>query len=75
MRTTSLWLASRLLPQVSWHDLAFHDPVMYESMRKLIIDAKENGDSLTGIGNLPMCSHFCNSNHFAFSLLKTYLGK
>lgn len=25
-----------LLPQVNWHDFAFFDPVMYESLRQLI---------------------------------------
>ena len=26
--------------QVSWHDLAFFDPVMYESLRLLILDSR-----------------------------------
>lgn len=29
--------------QVSWHDLAFFDPVMYESLRQLTVDARLPG--------------------------------
>lgn len=37
--------------EISWHDLAFFDPVMYESMRKLIVDMREEGaEHLTALG-------------------------
>ena len=31
--------------QVAWHDLAFFDPAMYESLRKLIVDSQGQGGS------------------------------
>ena len=36
-----------VLWQVSWHDLAFFDPGVYESLRKTILDSREpNGSEL-----------------------------
>lgn len=35
-RIDLLHLISLLLLQVNWHDFAFFDPVMYESLRQLI---------------------------------------
>ena len=32
--------------KISWHDLAFFDPVMYESLRQLILDAETKDGSL-----------------------------
>ena len=33
--------------QISWHDLAFFDPSVYESLRKMILDSREpNGAEL-----------------------------
>ena len=32
---------------IRWHDLAFHDPIMYESLRQLVLDAEtKDGSSL-----------------------------
>ena len=31
--------------QVAWHDLAFFDHAMYESLRKLIVDSQGEGGS------------------------------
>ena len=31
---------------VSWHDLAFFDPVLYESLRQLIVDTEAGNDSM-----------------------------
>ena len=28
--------------KINWHDLAFFDPVMYESLRQLILDAEKS---------------------------------
>ena len=30
--------------QLGWHDLAFLDPVVYESIRQLIVDCREDED-------------------------------
>ncbi|KAK4337375.1 hypothetical protein RND71_043332 [Anisodus tanguticus] len=32
---------------VAWHDLAFFDPVLYESLRQLILDSENSKDSFT----------------------------
>jgi len=31
---------------ISWHDLAFFDPVLYESLRQLIVDTESGNDSM-----------------------------
>lgn len=38
--------------QVAWHDLAFFDPAMYESLRKLIVESEgeEGKDRLAAMG-------------------------
>ena len=38
--------------QVAWHDLAFFDPAMYESLRKLIVESEGEGggDRLANMG-------------------------
>ena len=33
----------KLTPQVAWHDLAFFDPAMYESLRKVIVESEGEG--------------------------------
>lgn len=37
--------------KVGWHDMAFFDPVMYESLRQLVCDA-ETKDSASTFANL-----------------------
>ena len=32
--------------KISWHDLAFFDPVMYESLRQLVVDSETKDASL-----------------------------
>jgi len=32
--------------KIGWHDLAFFDPVMYESLRELVVEAESKGASL-----------------------------
>ena len=32
--------------KIGWHDLAFFDPVMYESLRQLVLDAENKDASL-----------------------------
>ena len=32
--------------QVCWHDLAFFDPVLYESLRQLVADAEAGSDDV-----------------------------
>lgn len=41
--------------QVSWHDLAFFDPILYEGLRKLIVSAKQDQNSMKDMGEL--CVH------------------
>ena len=42
-----LFMKACVVPQVSWHDLAFFDPAVYESLRKMILDSREeNGNEL-----------------------------
>merc|ERR1712224_1036232 len=36
--------------KIAWHDLAFFDPVVFESMRKMIVDAPT-------VANLDLCFH------------------
>ena len=31
--------------KIGWHDLAFFDPVMYESLRQLVVDSETNKDA------------------------------
>ena len=40
------------VPQVSWHDLAFFDPSVYESLRKTILESREPNASeiLSSVG-------------------------
>lgn len=42
---------------ISWHDLAFFDPVLYESLRQLILDAKTNPDAASSLQALDL--RFC----------------
>ena len=42
--------------QVSWHDLAFFDPVMYESLRKLILESR-GPDGSEHLANLGLSFH------------------
>ena len=44
-----------LLVQVSWHDLAFFDPILYEGLRKLIVSARQDQNSMKDMGEL--CVH------------------
>jgi len=46
-----------LRKQISWHDLAFFDPVLYESLRQLIVDAETNPDSASALHSLDL--RFC----------------
>jgi len=39
---------------VAWHDLAFFDPVLYESLRQLILDAETSKDSFTFFQSLDL---------------------
>jgi E3 ubiquitin-protein ligase EDD1 len=32
--------------KIGWHDLAFFDPVMYESLRQLVLDSEKKDASL-----------------------------
>lgn len=32
--------------KIGWHDLAFFDPVMYESLRQLVVDAQTKDASI-----------------------------
>lgn len=32
--------------KIGWHDLAFFDPVMYESLRQLVLDAETKDASI-----------------------------
>ena len=34
------------LLQVNWHDLAFFDPILYESLRQLVADAQSGVDDV-----------------------------
>lgn len=42
---------------ISWHDLAFFDPVLYESLRQLILDAKTNPEAVSSLQALDL--RFC----------------
>lgn len=46
-----------LKKQISWHDLAFFDPILYESLRQLILDARTNPDSASALQSLDL--RFC----------------
>ena len=46
-----------LSPQVGWQDLAFFDPVSYESLRKLILTSRE-GKELRNLG-VTFCVTLC----------------
>lgn len=46
-----------LRKQISWHDLAFFDPILYESLRQLIMDAKTNPDAAFALQTLDL--RFC----------------
>ena len=39
---------------VAWHDLAFFDPVLYESLRQLILDAENSKDSTSFFQSLDL---------------------
>ena len=30
-----------LCAQIHWHDFAFYDPVMYDSLRQLVVEAQQ----------------------------------
>ena len=32
--------------QVNWHDLAFFDPILFESLRQLVVDAESGADDV-----------------------------
>ena len=36
--------------QISWHDMAFFDPVMYEGLRKLILSAHQEPEHIRDMG-------------------------
>ena len=41
---------------MGWHDLAFYDPVLYESLRQLLVDAeKEDADTIFAALELSFC--------------------
>ena len=43
-------LSSRIIRPVKFHDLAFFDPVIYESLRQLVVDAEKPGsDNATAL--------------------------
>ncbi|CAK9249869.1 unnamed protein product [Sphagnum jensenii] len=44
---------------VSWHDLAFFDPVLYESLRQLIVDTESGNDSMFADLDLRFCVDLC----------------
>jgi hypothetical protein len=49
---------------VGWHDLAFFDPVTYESMRRLIVDAEtqptpRDAANLFASLDLTVCAELC----------------
>lgn len=46
-----------LKKQISWHDLAFFDPILYESLRQLILDTRTNPDSVSALQSLDL--RFC----------------
>ena len=46
-----------LSPQIGWQDLAFFDPVSYESLRKLILTSRE-GKELRNLG-VTFCVTLC----------------
>jgi E3 ubiquitin-protein ligase EDD1 len=44
---------------ISWHDLAFFDPVLYESLRQLIVDTESGNDSMFVDLDLRFCVDLC----------------
>lgn len=54
VETSKKWceLTSMLHVQVSWHDLAFFDPILYEGLRKLIVSARQDHNSMKDMGEL-----------------------
>jgi E3 ubiquitin-protein ligase EDD1 len=44
---------------ISWHDLAFFDPVLYESLRQLIVDTESGNDSMFADLDLRFCVDLC----------------
>ena len=44
---------------ISWHDLAFFDPVLYESLRHLIVDTESGNDSMFAELDLRFCVDLC----------------
>jgi len=44
---------------ISWHDLAFFDPVLYESLRQLIVDTESGNDSMFADLDLRYCVDLC----------------
>ena len=43
--------------KISWHDLSFFDPVMYESLRQLVLDSETNKDAPLMLATLDLT--FC----------------
>jgi hypothetical protein len=44
---------------ISWHDLAFFDPQLYESLRQLVLDAEMNSSDLTASALHALDLRFC----------------
>ncbi len=56
--------------KIGWHDLAFFDPVMYESLRQLVLDAETKDASLMFAAlDLTFCVELCPEevSHFGQS--------
>ena len=57
--------------KVAWHDLAFFDPVMYESLCQLVLDSETKDASLMFSAlDLTFCVELCPEEVRTRSLLK-----
>ena len=46
--------------KIGWHDLAFFDPVMYESLRQLVVDSETKDASLLFTAlDMNFCMELC----------------
>lgn len=46
--------------KIGWHDLAFFDPVMYESLRQLVVDSETKDASLLFAAlDMNFCMELC----------------
>lgn len=60
--------------KIGWHDLAFFDPVMYESLRQLVIDSETKDASLMFTAlDMNFCVDLCAEEVSIFVLLVPFL--